>query len=175
MTKIKNIELLTKYEIEVLRNNLERLRNDSRSPFFEAGDDEFRVNQKPFTLGYIDSIDGPAKGRVICSFVSKKEEELLDKSSINLINGKEYLLEDSDGQRTKVYFERNGFMTRKVAWELNSDKLYRGKNKYLILIRIPSLNFHHCDNSNRISFFGCKSNTKVLDLQGNLVWKGETN
>jgi hypothetical protein len=170
---IKGIQLLTKYERKVLSKNLEELTKDSNiSLFSEAVEEEFRINQKPFTLSYRSSTLGDTKGRVLCYYTSNKEKKLLAESSAVLVDGAEYLLEDSDGQRTKVKFDKQGFSTSQIVAELESDKLYRAKSKYLILIKFPSLNFWHVDNMNRVSYFGNRTTTKVLDLQGNLVWKG---
>lgn len=168
---IKGIEKLTKYETEILGKNIEEIINDPESLFYESPLSDFIVSHKPFNTDYKTELNGSVKkGRVICTYTSSKEQALLEESAKNLVHDKEYLLESHNGERKRVIFDIDGFCTSSAIYELKSDKLYRNKDKYLILISSPSLNFRLHDNWHRVLSFGLRHKTKVFDLEGNLVW-----
>lgn len=167
---IKGIEKLTKYEAEVLGKNIEEIINDPESLFYESPLTDFRVLQKPFSIDYRNEFKEPVKGRVLCTYTSSKEQALLEESAKNLVHDREYLLERYNGERERVIFDKNTFCNSRAVEELKSDKLYMNKHKYTVLIRIPSLNFRNLENPNTIWYFDLNSTTKILDLEGNLVW-----
>lgn len=167
---IKGIEKLTKYEVEILGKNIEEIINDPDSLFYGSPLTDFRVSQKPFSIDYKNELNESVKGRVLCTYTSSKEQALLEESAKNLVHDKEYLLENHNGERKRVIFDKNTRCNSRAVHELKSDKLYMNKHKYTVLIRIPALNFPKFENPNTICYFDLNSTTKVFDLEGNLVW-----